>query len=268
MPNKTFLEEYPLYRKFKVGAMARTTDDLPKVRLNMACPTCQSDQTFLMTNEFWENCGYSNFPVEGLVFRTVYLCSHCQTFERVFYIAADKQRQWIMKVGQFPAWEIHGDPQIEKLLGKHADHYRKGLVCESQSYGIGAYGYYRRIVEKIIDELLNEISQLLTGEELNAFEGALAKTKKTIVAQEKIELVKDLLPPILRPDGMNPLAVLHSSLSEGLHAESDEICLDQAVIIREVLLFLVNQVAASKAAAKSFTDGMRKLLEKKSTKSS
>ncbi len=173
-----------------------------------------------------------------------------------------------MKVGQFPPWEITGDPQIEKLLGKHADHYKKGLVCESQSYGIGAYGYYRRIVEEIIDGLLDDISQLLTGEELKAFEGALAKTKQTIVAQEKIELVKDLLPPILRPDGMNPLGVLHSSLSEGLHAESDEACLAQAAIIREILLFLVNQVVASKATAKSFTTGMRKLLEKKASKSS
>lgn len=268
MPNKTFLEEYPLYRKFKISLSEHTTvDNLQKVRLNMACPICASDQTFAMTNEYYENTPYKNSTSAGLVLRTVYLCTHCQKFQRLFFFAIDEERKWLMKVGQFPAWEIHGDPQIEKLLGNHADHYRKGLVCESQSYGIGAYGYYRRIVEEIIDELLDEILPLLTGEELKAFEGALVKTKKTIVAQEKIELVKDLLPPILRPDGMNPLAVLHSSLSEGLHAESDEACLAQAVIIREVLLFLVNQVAASKATAKNFTDGMRKLLEKKATKS-
>jgi hypothetical protein len=105
MPHKQFLEEYPLYRKFKVQAMPSTTDRLAKVRLKMACPTCKSDQTFVMTNEYWELCGYSNHPVEGLVFRTVYLCSYCQEFERVFYINADKNKQWFMKVGQFPAWE-------------------------------------------------------------------------------------------------------------------------------------------------------------------
>lgn len=221
-----------------------------------------------MTNEFWETLKYSNYPVGGLVFRTVYLCIHCENFERVFYVAADGQRKWLMKVGQFPAWEINSNPLIEKLLGKHASHYKKGLICESQSYGIGAYGYYRRIVEETIDELLNEISQLLAGDELGTFSEALAKTKKTTITQEKIDLVKNLLPSILRPDGMNPLSVLHSSLSEGLHAASDEACLEQAVIIREVLVFLVNQVAASKAAAKSFTDNMRKLLEKKSTKTS
>ena len=266
MPNKEFLEEYPLYRKFKVASLPATNDQLPKVRLNMACPTCQSDQTFAMTNEFWENFQYTNSPVWGQVFRAVYLCTHCQKFERVFYVAADQKGQWLMKVGQFPSWEMHGNPLIEKMLGKHADQYKKGLVCESQSYGIGAYGYYRRIVEETIDELLDEISQLLSGDQLDKFYEALAKTKKTIVTQEKIDLVKDLLPPILRPDGMNPLSVLHSSLSEGLHAASDEACLEQAVIIREILVFLVTQVAASKAAAKSFTEGMRKLLEKKSGK--
>lgn len=266
MPNKEFLEEYSLYRKFKIINLPKTNNLLPKVRLKMSCPDCQSDQTFAMTNEFGENYGYTNSPVYGQIFRAAYVCTHCEDFERIFYIAADEQGQWLMKVGQFPAWEIHGNPLIEKMLGKHADHYKKGLVCESQSYGIAAYGYYRRIIEETIDELLDEISLLLSGDELSKFAEALAKTKRTTITQEKIDLVKDLLPSILRPDGMNPLAVLHSSLSEGLHTESDEACLQQAVIIREVLLFLVNQVALSKAATKNFTEGMRKLLEKKAAK--
>ena len=49
-------------------------------------------------------------------------------------------------------------------------------------------------------------------------------------------------------------------------AESDEDCLEQAALVREILVFLVSQVAASKAASKGFTDSMRKLLEKKSAK--
>ena len=69
---------------------------------------------------------------------------------------------------------------------------------------------------------MNEIADLLSGEDLEKYNKALVKTKETIVTAEKIELVKDLLPPILRPEEMNPLAVLHSALSQGLHAESDE----------------------------------------------
>lgn len=270
MPDKAFLETYSLYRKFRIDALPLTVDKWPIANINMHCPICKSGQTYVMTNKYWENLEYSNYPSGGAAVRLVYLCTHCQKFERLFFIKAggDKQGSWFMKVGQFPAWEVTGEPNIERLLGNHAGYYKKGLICESQGYGIGAFGYYRRIVEETIDELLSEITELLSGDELNTYNAALEKTKETIVTAEKIELVKDLLPAILRPDGMNPLAALHSALSQGLHAESDEECLDLAENCREILVFLVNQIAASKQSAKSFTSSMRKLLDKKSERKS
>ena len=78
----------------------------------------------------------------------------------------------------------------------------------------------------------------MSGAELNQYLEALERTKKTTVTQEKIDLVKDLLPPILRPDGMNPLSTLHSTLSEGLHQESDERCIELAAEVRETLEFV------------------------------
>jgi hypothetical protein len=265
MPSKEFLEQYPLYRKF-VCSVPGEMDELPKPRIKMLCPRCSSEQTYQQINEYYEGRHYTNYPTKGVVIRAVLRCSHCDNHERYFFVAVDTELKWLMKVGQYPAWEVHAEPNIEKLLGKHSAYYRKGLVCESQGYGIGAFSYYRRIVEEVIDELLNEISDLMSGDELTRFSSALEKARVTTVTQEKIELVKDLLPGILRPDGMNPLSVLHSSLSEGLHAESDEVCLEQAAIVRQILVFLVNQVAASKAASKGFTDSMRKLLEKKAAK--
>ncbi len=41
------------------------------------------------------------------------------------------------------------------MLGEHLKDYRKGLICENHSYGVGAYSYYRRIIENVIDDLLN-----------------------------------------------------------------------------------------------------------------
>jgi|TARA_R100001509_G_scaffold114859_2_gene69989 hypothetical protein len=268
MPNKEFLEESPLYRKYKVDSIPDTLDKLPRVKVNMSCPFCKSNQTYAMTNEYWENSRFSNFPSKGVIVRLRYICTHCEIFERLFLVKLgdDKSGFWLMKAGQYPAWEITSEPNIEKLLGGHAGYYKKGLVCESQGYGIGAFGYYRRIVEETIDELLNEIAELISGEDLEKYNSALEKTKQTIVTAEKIDLVKDLLPPILRPEGMNPLSALHSALSEGLHAESDEECLELAQHCREVLVFLVNQVSASKKASKSFTSSMRKILDKKAEK--
>lgn len=158
------------------------------------------------------------------------------------------------------------DKNLEKTLGKHARTFRKGLVCESQGYGIGAFAYFRRITEELIDELLDSITDLIDSEFKEKYTVALAATKKTRVTQEKIELVKDLLPSILRPNGMNPLGVLHSELSEGIHANTDEACLENANHIKSILIFLVNQIIASKEASKQFTSGMKALLEKKAPK--
>ncbi len=65
---------------------------------------------------------------------------------------------------------------------------------------------------------------------------------------------------------MNPLGVLHSELSEGLHAETDQACLENASHIKSILTFLINQIIQSKESGKGFTESMKSLLEKKSKK--
>lgn len=266
MPDKAFLEQSPLYRKVKTVTIAGTAGNLPKPNINMYCPTCKSNQTFSMMNEYWENYQHMNPPTSGDIYRLVYQCMHCRKFLRYFFVRVNEDHLHLIKVGQYPAWDISIEKHIEKLLSDNAEYFKKGLICESQGYGIGAFAYYRRVVEEIIGGLLEEIKDLLIDDEKDKFIEALEQTKKTIVAQEKIALVKDLLPPILRPEGMNPLSNLHSILSEGLHGLSDEDCLEYAIAIREVLLFLVNQIAASKQSSKEFTSSMRKILEKKSGK--
>ena len=75
-------------------------------------------------------------------------------------VTISKDEKWIIKVGQEPAWSIDIEPYLEKIFGKYVNDYKKGLINESQGYGIGAFAYYRRIVEVIIDELLNDILSL------------------------------------------------------------------------------------------------------------
>jgi len=262
MPNREFLEKYPLYRRFKFTIPA-TLDLLPVTAVHMRCESCASEQTFVKVNDYWEDFSYENPPAKGVMLRLRYLCTSCQKFGRDFLVKLDEDGKFIMKVGQYPAWDISGDANVESLLGDSANYFKRGLICESQSYGIAAFAYYRRIVEEIIDQLLDDIADLLAGDELDLYKEALAKTKETRVASEKIDLVKDLLPPILRPGGMNPLGTLHQVLSEGLHAESDERCMELAMAVREVLVFLASQVASSRSAGRSFTDRMKQLLEQK-----
>jgi len=263
MPDAKFLETYPLYRKFRAD-IGYYLNNISKPPIRMYCHTCGCPQTFNMSSEYYQNYSY-DAPSSGKVIRVVYLCAACKKYEHFFLLHfAD---DYVMKVGQCPPWEIVPDKNLSELLGEHQDYYKKGLVCESQGYGIGAYAYYRRIVESIIDSLLDSIADLIPESEKQRYLEVLKETKKTTIAQEKIELVKDLLPEILRPDGMNPLNLLHSTLSEGLHAKTDEECLEIASTIRDTLVFLVNQILQTKESSKKFTTRMRKLLEKKAGKS-
>lgn len=265
MPIKEFLEDYPLFRKFSTE-LPRTLDSFPKPAVHMNCEICDSEQTFNMINEYFELYQYSNVNARNTKVRLEYLCQSCQKFTREFNVYFSQELDFMYKFGQYPAWEIKIDKNLSQMLGKFSSNYKKGLICESQGYGIGAFAYYRRITEEIIDELLDSIFELVDENGKENYKEALEKTKTTRVTQDKIDLVKDLLPSILRPSGMNPLGVLHSELSEGIHANSDKDCLEIAAHIREILTFLVNQIIRSKESAKQFTASMQSLLDKKSKK--
>lgn len=263
MPNKEFLEEYSLFRKIKIDLPA-TLDRFPKQPINMVCETCESIQTFNMINDYWESYSYMNVSANDKKVTLIYECQSCKKFSRQFQIYISPELNYCYKFGQYPEWEIKIDKNLDKILGAHAKTFRKGLICESQGYGIGAFAYFRRITEEIIDELLDSIAELIEIEQKEKYLSALQTTKATRVTQEKIELIKDLLPNILRPNGVNPLGILHSELSEGLHAETDENCLENASHIKNILIFMINQIIISKDTSKQFTSSMKALLDKKS----
>jgi len=264
MPNKQFLEESNLYEKFH-GRITNRFEPYKFPTVNLFCETCNSEQTFAI-REYINTSGYVNVanPVsKGEVFTLHYLCAGCKKFVRVFSLKVSDNLDYIMKVGQYPGIDISIDKDIKKSLGKHIDLFRKGLICETQGYGIGAYSYYRRIVELIIDELLEDISELIEGDKKDKYLAALQETKKTQKTSEKIALVKDLLPPVLIANGLNPLGALYQILSEGIHNKSDDDCISIAHNIRAILKFLVKQIIISQKERKEFTDSMKKILEKK-----
>jgi flagellar motility protein MotE (MotC chaperone) len=279
MANKEFLETYPLYKKFKTEikffpgiTSGISAMDLPKPAVHMHCTFCGSEQTFNMTNEYWDDFKNMKELIYNHVKKLDYVCSSCKTGLRIFLIhfstekVGTQNRIVLEKVGQIPAWSIDMNKDLEDILDEHADYYKKGLISESQGYGIGAFAYFRRITEEIIDELLESIADLIPEVDRDAYSTALDETKKTRVAQEKIDLVKDLLPLSLRPDGINPLSALHSALSEGLHSENDEECLEYADAVKKSLIYLIDQVMRAKRSSKNFTESMRKILDKKANK--
>ncbi len=147
MPNKEFLETYPLYKKLKnvhkydkrYAHTWLTRIKINKPAIHMHCKICESEQTFNMSHDFyWDGTG-QNEPIHGHVQEIRYLCSSCQQGFYVFLvnfgyeIIDDNIRSiYLEKVGQIPPWSIAIDKDLENLLGKNAKYYKNGLICESQ----------------------------------------------------------------------------------------------------------------------------------------
>jgi hypothetical protein len=59
------------------------------------------------------------------------------------------------------------------------------------------------------------------------------------------ELIKHAIPQILLIDGHNPLTLLHSVLSEGLHAKTDDQYLEIATSVRVLITEMVERMGTA-----------------------
>ncbi len=263
-----FFTEYPLYKRYKIIDTSEKNKHIAWPPINMFCPKCKQTNTFVGSQRCTnERSIHNTFDIAGCMSFLIYKCVSCNQFEQSYLTKIADDRSYIMKVGQHPAWFINVDDKFSYILGEYEETYKKGLICESQGYGIGANAYYRRIVERITDKLLNMIFDLM-GEDENKdkYKLALDDIQKSQVASDKIKMVKDLLPKKLQPGNMNPLSILHKELSIGIHDLSDEDCLESAECIRNALAFILDQInrdAEEKEATKYFTENMKQILEKR-----
>jgi hypothetical protein len=209
-----------------------------------------------------------NIGVTGIVTYVVYRCAHCQSFKRSFLLKfdSDANGDFVQKVGQDPPWDITIDSRLKKILGPLGVFYKNGLICESQSYGIGAFAYYRRVIEELVLVILDEVRELVPESDKAKYLDGLAKVKSEENAENRLEIAKTLLPQSL-VFGVNPFDSLYKSLSEGLHEGSDERCIELAATIRQVVESLVIQIDAQKNAARVLSESTKKLLAKKSSAS-
>jgi hypothetical protein len=257
-----FFAEYPLYRKFGSVAIGRELlSSLPRLvaSFQAECHQCGCERTFIFSSRMGGSGPGTPPPLASLLLDIQFSCAACKSVRRFFVkFAVDS----LQKVGQDPPWSIEPTPAVRKAIGEHLDLYKKGLANESIGYGIGAYAYYRRITEEVIGSLLESVAELVPDSEREQYQNALDKARAERVADKKIRLVKDLLPVSLKIDGINPLDVLHSGLSEGLHARTDEECLELADAMRHALTHLLEEIQRAKERKGQFTDSMRKILAK------
>ena len=166
-------------------------------------------------------------------FYTTYLCSNCQKTEKTFSLAAKRDSGGVSgkcyKFGELPFYGPPTSPRLIKLIGPDREVFLKGRRCENQGLGIGAFVYYRRVVENQKNRILDEIIKVSKKLDVDtSIITALEAAKEETQFKKALASVKDAMPQALLINGHNPLTLLHSALSEGLHDKTDEECLELA----------------------------------------
>jgi hypothetical protein len=186
-----------------------------------------------------------------------YVCSNCRNTEKMFSLHASVEKppsesdaRFIFediagscyKFGEYPPYGPPTPNRLLKLFGKDRSIFLKGRQCENHGLGIGAFVYYRRVVENHKNQILDEIIKVAKKVAPDMVE-ALEAAKQEHQFSKALESVKNAIPQALLIDGHNPLTLLHSALSEGLHAQTDEECLELAHDVRLVLAELAERLA-------------------------
>ncbi|MYH69796.1 MAG: hypothetical protein F4147_06775 [Gammaproteobacteria bacterium] len=182
-------------------------------------------------------------------FYVTYLCSNCQRVRKTFSLAAeldtDNQLQGrCYKFGELPTYGPPVSPKLINLIGPDRDEFLKGRRCENQGLGVGAFIYYRRVVENQKNRILGEIIKVskkigATEDTINKLETAIKETQFS----KALNIAQDAMPESLLINGHSPILLLHSALSKGVHELTDEQCLEFAGSIRVVLGELSDRLA-------------------------
>lgn len=238
------------------------------IDLDLYCPTpakCEGIRSF-------EKVSSRDDIGDGTFYQSVHLrfrCRNCRSTVKLYSLLAKRMDEncWMIKLAELPDFGPPTPAKVIKIIGPERDYYLKGRRCENQGLGIGAFGYYRRVVEnqknRIIDEIIRAAKKVNAPEEMvRRLEQAKAETQFTTA----IDRIKPAVPEALLISGHNPLTLLHSALSQGLHAETDEECLELATSIRVVLTDLAERTTAVLKDSAELDKALSRLMQWKAKK--
>ena len=170
------------------------------------------------------------------------------------------------KLGELPGYGPPVPPRLIKLIGPDREVFLKGRNCENQGLGIGAFTYYRRVVENQKNRILGEIVKVfekigVSQDKIDTLGQAIKETQFS----KALGMAKDVMPESLLIDGHSPILLLHRALSRGVHELSDEECLKLAGTVRLVLGELSERLSAILKDKVELTEAVSTLMHHKSS---
>lgn len=195
-----------------------------------------------------------------------YSCRNCTQQTKTFALLihpseANGNTGVSIKIGEWPSFGPPVPARVISMVGPDRDLFLKGRRAENQGLGLGAFAYYRRVVEEQKDRLLGEVIRVARKvgakpETIIALESAVAEQQFSL----SLELTKGAIPESLLVNGHNPLLLLHRALSAGLHAGTDDECLAIARSIRVVLTELAERISQALKDTAELQDAITQLM--------
>ena len=150
-----------------------------------------------------------------------YQCSNCERTLKLYSLSVkidtiDESQGTCYKFGELPPYGPPVSPKLIRLIQSDSDMFKQGRRCENQGLGIGAFAYYRRVVENQKNRILGEIVKVseksgVPQDKTDILRAAI----KEIQFRKALDMAKDAIPENLLIDGHNPMRLLHHALSRG-----------------------------------------------------
>lgn len=234
----------------------------PEIILNCEHENCQGDRLFRCTNSVVVSESFQ----ESFVY---FKCKNCDRTIKEYAISIKVENGetggLMFKYGEFPQFGPPTPAKVVRILGSESEYYFKGRRSENQGLGIAAFAYYRRVVENQKNKIFNEI--IRTVERIDPTNQALLNdleaAKKQTQFAKAVESIKHAIPQVLLIDGHNPITLLHSALSEGIHAGTDEECLEIATSIRIIITEMVSRMDIALKDTAELKTAVSRILNKK-----
>lgn len=245
-----------------------------------------------VTNEYYGHSLENNVPDEffkdeklNYSFKAVARCRSCKKFHVDFFlnVFSDKPipnilnninnisfsprnnasypdtKIFVQKVGALP--EIRELPS--KIITKYFDRetnkwYYKGINSIANNFGIGAFAYFRRIIEKELIGIIEDIRTLPDSHEKEISE-LLEKHNTDSRTSTIYENIFQHLPNSLKELGNNPIKLLYNQTSAGLHSLSEDECMKKSKSIRMLLDFVIRKINEERSEIKDLRDIIKDL---------
>jgi hypothetical protein len=251
-----FIEEYPLYSKFGTNQPI-VAADLNNLAFNFFCKHEKEIQPFRLGTAIHNGKTHpAHIPdslSEGAVIDFIEMftgiCQSCEKYHVNIIISGASQKEkpkyFIRKIGQYPA----PGSSIVKLPNEICDFlneedcefYRKGLKNLELESGIGAFSYFRKMIENEMQKIIEALSDPYSPDGHKIAEVIVAY-KKDRQKSKLIEEITQYLPKSLKEHGANILLVLCDTVSMDMRGLTEKECIKKSKDIDTIFRYLVRKI--------------------------